>query len=64
MQVTGTKPLVITSKVARANSKSPSVRTTIPEEIVAELKIEVGDPLVWRIDQRDGKKGVFIRKAE
>ena len=56
--------MVITTKVARASSKSPSVRTTIPEEIVEELKLKVGDPLIWKLDQHEGRKGLFVRKAE
>lgn len=56
--------VVVTSKVAKASSKSPSVRTTIPEEIVRELGIEVSDALVWDVTTVHGKKGVFLRKVE
>lgn len=56
--------LVVTSKVARASSKSPSVRTTIPEEIAKQLKVGVSDVLVWEQAVVKGKAGAFIRKAE
>jgi hypothetical protein len=55
--------LVITTKVAKASSKPPSVRTTIPEEIVPELSIGASDALVWNVTIVDGKTGVFVRKA-
>jgi hypothetical protein len=55
---------VLITKVAKASSKSPSVRTTIPEEIVKDLGISIGDALVWEISKEDSKKIAKLRKVE
>ena len=54
--------LVSTSKLAKAHNESDSVRTTIPEEIVKELGLQVGDVVEWKSFKVDGKEGVFLRK--
>lgn len=51
------------STVARANTKSLSIRTTIPEKIAKELKLNVGDVLDWEVSQ-EGKKIAKIRRLE
>jgi bifunctional DNA-binding transcriptional regulator/antitoxin component of YhaV-PrlF toxin-antitoxin module len=56
--------MVATSKVVKASSRSPSARSTIPEDIVRELGIKTGDVLEWTIAQKNDKKGAFIRKLE
>jgi bifunctional DNA-binding transcriptional regulator/antitoxin component of YhaV-PrlF toxin-antitoxin module len=55
--------LMITSKVAKANTTN-SLRTTIPSDIVKEIDLNVGDLLIWSIDQQKGKKIVIIKKVE
>ena len=52
------------STVANANTKSSSVRATIPEDIVKDLKIQVGDVLDWSVDEVKGKKYARFRKLE
>lgn len=49
---------------AKATSKSESLRSTIPEEIVAELGLQVGDALDWDIVTEKGKKYARFRKLE
>lgn len=51
------------SKVGRAATNSKSLRATIPEEIVGELKLNVGDLIVWSVEEReDGKKVATVQK--
>ena len=38
--------------VARASSKSPSIRATIPEKITKEMSLNVGDVLDWEIEKK------------
>jgi hypothetical protein len=52
------------SAVAKASSKSTSVRATIPESIVSDLKLQVGDVLDWSVDEIKGKKYAKFRKLE
>ncbi len=56
--------MVATSKVVKASPRSPSVISTIPEDIVKELGIKTGDVLEWTTAQKREKKGAFIRKLE
>ncbi len=56
--------MVATSKVVKASPRSPSVRSTIPEDIVKELGVKIGDVLEWTLAKKGNKKGVFIRKLE
>lgn len=53
-----------TSKVAKASTNSKSIRTTIPEDIAEELKINVGDLLIWTVVERKGKLIASIQKWE
>lgn len=55
--------LLITSKVAKANTTN-SLRTTIPSEIVKEVDLNLGDLLIWSVDQQKGKKIITIKKVE
>lgn len=50
------------TKVSRANTSSPSVRTTIPEGIVKDLQLKVGDTIVWYSYIVDGKVKVEVQK--
>ncbi|MDG7002140.1 MAG: AbrB family transcriptional regulator [Nitrososphaerota archaeon] len=52
------------STVAKANSKSPSVRTTIPEKIVAELSIKPGDILDWEVVKEKGRQIMKVKRLE
>lgn len=52
------------SIVAKANSKSSSVRTTIPEKIVQEMDIAIGDVLDWETVMQGGRKVVKVKKLE
>jgi hypothetical protein len=52
------------SAVAKASSKSDSVRATIPEDIAKDLKLQVGDILDWSIVEEKGKKYAKFRKLE
>ena len=40
------------TKVAKASSKSDSIRTTIPKEIADIFGLEVHDVLIWRINKK------------
>lgn len=52
------------TKLARANTKSPSLRTTVPEGIVKDLNLKVGDIVVWRSMIVDGRIKVLVEKEE
>jgi len=52
------------STVAKASSKSPSVRTTIPELIAKQLGIKPGDVLDWEITFDRAIKSAKVRKLE
>ena len=52
------------SIVARAQSKSPSLRTTIPKSIVDELSIHQGDVLDWEITTEKGRRIMKVKKLE
>jgi len=54
--------VTISSKVQKANT-SNSVRTTLPNEIVKELDIRVGDLLIWDIQNQKNKKIIMIKKV-
>ena len=48
------------TKIAKASSKSDSVRTTIPKEIADILGLEIHDVLIWRLDEKTNE--LVIRK--
>ena len=52
------------STVAKANSKSPSVRTTIPKSIAERFGFKVGDVLDWDVVLDRGKASVRVRRME
>ena len=52
------------TKLNRANNNSPSLRTTVPEGVVNELKVKEGDSLEWERIIHDGKIVIRIKKAE
>jgi hypothetical protein len=52
------------TKLNRANSTSPSLRTTVPESVVGELKLKEGDSVEWERIIHEGKIAIRIKKAE
>ena len=53
------------SKVGIGRPNSPSLRTTIPEGIVAFLELKKGDKLEWKMDvSKDGKRTVIVRRVK
>ena len=52
------------SMVAKASSKSPSIRATIPEKIAKEMSLNVGDVLDWEIEIRKTRKVMIVKKLE
>jgi bifunctional DNA-binding transcriptional regulator/antitoxin component of YhaV-PrlF toxin-antitoxin module len=50
------------STIAKANSKSPSVRTTVPQSIAKKLGLAVGDVLEWDVVRDDGRESIRVRK--
>jgi len=50
------------SAVAKASSKSPSVRTTVPEKIAKEMELRVGDILDWEIGSQSGRTIARVKK--
>jgi hypothetical protein len=56
--------LKFVTKVNHANSKSTTLRTSIPKEIVNSLDLSHGDDLVWNIDVVDGEMKIIVSKNE
>lgn len=52
------------SKINVARPDSPSLRTTIPEGIVAFLGIREGDKVDWEMQVNDNKRSVVVTKVE
>jgi antitoxin component of MazEF toxin-antitoxin module len=46
------------------NTKSPSLRTTVPESVVNELKVKEGDAIEWERIIYNGKIAIRVKKAE
>jgi bifunctional DNA-binding transcriptional regulator/antitoxin component of YhaV-PrlF toxin-antitoxin module len=51
------------SKVGIAKTGTKSLRTTIPEGIVAYLDLKAGDTLEWRMEVANEGKIVLLRKT-
>jgi antitoxin component of MazEF toxin-antitoxin module len=64
MQDTEISPVGERTKLNRANNNSPSLRTTVPEGVVNELKVKEGDSLEWERIIHEGKIAIRIKKAE
>lgn len=56
--------LVKISRIALANTKSKSVRATIPNEVVETLGLDVGDVIEWETFKEGGKQYAKIRKLQ
>lgn len=52
-----------TTKLTRANTKSKSLRTTIPNSIREILELTDQDKLDWKIDKIDGEWIVMVKKS-
>lgn len=52
------------SIVAKPNTKSSSVRTTIPEKIVQEMEIALEDVLDSETTMQGGRKNIRVKKLE
>ena len=50
------------TKLTRANTKSPSLRSTVPEGVVKDLGLKEGDTIVWRTMIVDSKLKVMVEK--
>lgn len=50
------------TKVTKANSKSQSLRTSIPKLIVQALDLENGDSVDWRLNLVNGEIVITIVK--
>ena len=64
MQDMEISPVGERTKLNRANNNSPSLRTTVPEGVVNELKVKEGDSLEWERIIHEGKIAIRIKKAE
>lgn len=51
------------TKLNKANSNSPSLRTTVPESVVSELKVKEGDSLEWERIIHEGKIAIRVKKS-
>ena len=51
------------TKLNRANNNSPSLRTTVPEGVVNELKVREGDTLEWERIIHEGKIAIRLKKG-
>ena len=52
------------SKVSVAQSKSVSLRTTIPSNVAEQLGLNAGDTLRWKMDKDEKSWYMEIRKVE
>lgn len=52
------------TKLNRANNTSSSLRTTVPESVVNELKVKEGDAIEWERIVHEGKIAIRVKKAE
>jgi hypothetical protein len=52
------------SRVAKANSKSVSLRATIPSSIVEDLDLNIGDAISWETYTEKGETCVRIKKIK
>jgi len=53
------------SHITKATTTSKSLRTTIPEDVVKEMRLEIGDILDWDVVQTEkGRKHAKVRKLE
>lgn len=53
-----------TTKINKANTNRNSYRTTIPQQVVELLELDITDELEWIIKIKDNKLKVTIQKKE
>ena len=51
----------LTTKLARANKLSGSLRTTVPSGIIKQFELNEGDNLYWKLEPRNDELIVVIR---
>lgn len=51
------------TKINKASSAHPQIRTTIPSAIAEHLKLDVGDKIDWELDKKDGLWVAIIKKV-
>lgn len=51
------------TKLSYGRKGSHSLRTTVPEFIVAQFELKAEDYLDWSIEARDGELIIVVRKA-
>lgn len=57
------RSMSLQSTVGVAKVGTKSLRSTVPEGVVAYLDIQEGDKLDWRMEIEDGEKVVKVRKS-
>jgi bifunctional DNA-binding transcriptional regulator/antitoxin component of YhaV-PrlF toxin-antitoxin module len=50
--------------VVKANSRSKSLRTTIPSSVVRQFGFKEGDRLLWKIEAEDNNLIIKIKPLE
>ncbi len=50
--------------IAKANSKSKSLRTTIPASVARQFGFKEGDRLLWKIEAEDNTLTIKIKPLE
>jgi len=49
------------TKLYRARQGSPSLKTTVPQEVVEELNLQSAAYIAWQVEELNGEKFVSIR---
>lgn len=52
------------TKLARATSKSGSLRTTVPKSIAIFLRLRVGETLIWEMEIIDNERVAVVKTAQ
>ena len=52
------------TKLYAANSRTKSLKTTVPEDLVVFLNLKAGETVEWVGFTEDGKKMVEVKKVE
>ena len=50
--------------LSKANTNSPSLRTTVPLSIVEQFDLKVGDNLDWKLDLSGGRLRVLVEPVK
>ncbi len=57
-----TMTMVQTTKVAKAASNTPTLRTSIPSKFAKDLELKEGSVLEWKLEEVNGKKVLIVTK--